>query len=361
MGSNLFPMKILHRSILKELVLAFVLSLASLNLILMTEKLLRLSRFLSGVGSSVGDMAKLMLYVQPPLLLMTIPMALLLSILLVYGRLNMDNEMVVMRGSGIDLVGISVPVAILGILCFVITVAVSFSLGPLCTIKLREETFAIIKKRTPVAIEEGRFNTVFRDIVIFVKERTSDNSVKDVFLYDGRSQPHRVLLAREGTFMVQDDFTIHLDLKNGSINMVKGESTTELYFGRYHMKLRLEAGPRNRKNAEMTPGELIQEIGKADGRERVSLFLELYRRFSLPLMCIILIFFGPPLAMIAGKAGKLGGLTIGLAIFTAYYLLLIYGENLARAGTISCHIGAWIATATLAVVALFVFWREYRR
>ena len=95
-------MKILHRSILKELILTFILSLASLNFILMMEKLLRLSRVLSGVGISVIDMAKLIMYLQPQLLLLTVPMAFLLSTLLVYGRLNIDNELVIMRMSGMD-------------------------------------------------------------------------------------------------------------------------------------------------------------------------------------------------------------------------------------------------------------------
>ncbi len=106
-------MKIIHRSILKELVLTFILSLASLNFILMMEKLLRLSRFLSGVGTSILDMAKLILFLQPQLFLLTIPMAILLSTLLIYGRLNVDNELVILRMSGMNFRGISVPVALL--------------------------------------------------------------------------------------------------------------------------------------------------------------------------------------------------------------------------------------------------------
>jgi lipopolysaccharide export LptBFGC system permease protein LptF len=75
------PMKIIHRSILRELILTFILSLASLNFILMMEKLLRLSRFLSGVGTSILDMAKIILFLQPQLFILTIPMAFLLSTL----------------------------------------------------------------------------------------------------------------------------------------------------------------------------------------------------------------------------------------------------------------------------------------
>jgi lipopolysaccharide export system permease protein len=355
-------MKILHRSILKELILTFILSLASLNFILMAEKLLRLSRVLSGVGTSVIDMAKLIMYIQPQLLLLTVPMAFLLSTLLVYGRLNIDNELVIMRMSGMDFRGITMPVAVLGVLCFFVNSAVSFSIGPKSTTKLREETVNIIKKRTPLAIEEGRFNTAFKDILIFVKEKSSDNTVKEIFLYDNRNnQEPRVLMAREGIISVQDSLTINLFLRDGYINMVQGESSTEVFFKKYNMALRLESGQTSRKNAELTPYELIQEIGTADSHRATSLYLELYRRFSLPFMCIILIFLGPPLAMIAGKSGKLGGLTIGLAVFTTYYMLLIYSENLVRAGKIPHEIGAWSATVILGIAAVLAFRKEYRR
>ncbi len=49
--------------------------------------------------------------------------------------------------------------------------------------------------------------------------------------------------------------------------------------------------------------------------------------------------------MMAGKTGRLGGLTIGLSVFTVYYMLLVYGENLVRAGKVSHYIGAWSPTA----------------
>jgi lipopolysaccharide export system permease protein len=355
-------MKILHRSILKELILTFFLSLASLNFILMTEKLLRLSRVLSGVGSSVSDIVKLIVYIQPPLLLLTIPMALLLSILLVYGRLNMDNELVIMRMSGMNFNGIVVPVAVLGILCFLVNAAVSFYVGPKSAMQLKKETENIIKRRTPLALEAGKFNTVLPDIIIFIHEKPSDTTVRDVFLYDNRNQQEpRVLMAREGIISVQDGLTMNFLLKDGYINMVKDESSTELFFKKYNMSLLLETGTRSRKHAELTIYELIDTIGNVDKEWITALYLDLYRRVSLPLMCLILIFLGPPLAMIAGKSGKLGGLTIGLAVFTVYYMILIYGENLARGGKIPPPVGAWSATVVLAGAAILVVRRAYRR
>jgi lipopolysaccharide export system permease protein len=67
---------------------------------------------------------------------------------------------------------------------------------------------------------------------------------------------------------------------------------------------------------------------------------------------------GTPLALLAGKSGRLGGLATGLLVFTVYYMLLIYGENLVIAGKISHLIGAWVPCILLGIIAFILFKRE---
>jgi lipopolysaccharide export system permease protein len=352
-------MKIIHRSILKELTLTFILTLAFLNLILMMEKLLRLSRFLSGVGASVIDMAKLIFYLQPQLLLLTIPMALLLSTLLVYGRLNLDSELVILKASGMDFNGISKPVFLLGTLCFLLNMAVSLYIGPKSSILLRKEVTSIITTRIPLAIEEGTFNTSFKDIVILIREKPSQDTFRGFFMYDGRDKNEpRILMAKGGKIYMTEGLNTDLYLRDGCIHIAKGDSTTELFFEKYNMILSLESDLPSRKNTELTPFEIIKEIKNGSPRT-LSLQLELQRRLSLPLLCIILIFLGPPLSLIAGKSGRLGGLSIGLGVFTIYYILLIYGENLVRADKISHYVGAWTPTVLLGLLGLYLFRRMH--
>jgi lipopolysaccharide export system permease protein len=355
-------MKILYRSILKELFVTFIISLASLNFILMMEKLLRLSRFLSGVGTSAADMIKIILLLQPQLFLLTIPMALLLSTLLTYGRLNLDNELVILRNSGMNLRNISMPVFILGILCFAANLAVSFSLGPVSTAEMRKLITNIIKVRTPLALEEGRFNTSFQNTTIIVRGKRSDDTVRGIFIYDNRNKKEpRVITAKEGRISVQEDFMINLSLLDGYMNITKGKSVTELFFNKYNMVLGLKTDSPSVKNAELTPGEIYRKIPTEDKRHRLGLYVELHRRVSLPLLCLILVFFGPPLATKAGKSGKLGGLTVGLAVFTIYYMLLIYGENLVKAEKLPHYLGSWISTVVLGISAFLLFMREGKK
>ncbi len=359
--TQFLSMNTIHKSIVKELVLTFFITLAFLNLILMMEKLLRLSRFLSGVGASALDMFKLILYLQPQLLLLTIPMALLLSILLVYGRLNLDNELVILKASGMNLKSISKPVFVLGTLCFLINTVVSFYIGPKSSTLLRNKIANVITARLPHAFEAGAFNTTFKDIVFMIREKPSEDTFKGIFMYDGRNKDEsRVLVAREGKIYTSEGLFANLYLSDGYVHIEQGDSTTELFFEKYNMLLTLESDLPSKKVVELTPFELFKEMREAPQR-KLSLQLELHRRLSLPLLCMILIFLGVPLSLVAGKSGRLGGLAIGLVVFTSYYVLLIYGENLVRANKIAHYIGAWTPTIVIGILGLYFFRRAGNR
>ncbi|MDP3259208.1 MAG: LptF/LptG family permease [Thermodesulfovibrionales bacterium] len=352
----------IHKEMLKELVLTFLLSLIALNFILIMEKILRLSRLLSVVGASLFDMLKIILYLQPPMLILTLPMSLLMSTLLTYGRLNTDNEIVILRASGMTFKGIAAPVFILGMSCFLTGMLVSFYLGPVSMIKLRETISNVITTRAPAAIEEGVFTTLFKDIVLFVKEKPEADRMREIFIYDERNKKEpKVVTAKEGRISAVDGVDIAFYLKDGYMQIARGGSSTEFFFAGYHLSLNLNTEQPARKNSELTPFELWRETNNLSQQQAVPFFLELHRRLSLPSVCLILMLLGPPLSLFAGKSGRLGGLTLGLFIFAVFYVLLIYGENLARSGKISHYIGAWSPTVILGLFSIGVFKREDKK
>ena len=357
-------LKIIHRATLKELAATFIITITFLNSILMMEKLVRLSRVLSGVGATAADMVKIILYLQPQLLMLTIPMGMLLSILLVYGRMNHDSELIVLRASGMAFPRISFPVFVLGAFSFLACLAVSFYLGPRSSAKVRDAITAIVTTRSALALEEGTFNSSFKDIVIIVKGKKSSDTLSDIFIYDSRQKDQpRVLMAKQGQFVPQDGSNIVLVLSDGYISIAGEKTMTEIFFERYHLVLSLEASESSTpRKMEYTPSDLLKKAREADSSKvRASLYLELYRRFTLPAVCIFLAFLGPPLSLIAGKSGKLGGLALGLLVFTIYYVMLIYGENLVTAGKLPIYLGASLSTLMLCIFSLVMFRKASRR
>jgi len=353
-------MLLIHRSILKELALSLLLSILFLNFTLMMEKLLRLSRILSGVGTSITDIAKIILYLQPQILVLTIPMAMLLSVLLTYGRMNADNELIVLRSSGMSFRGISAPVVYLGIACFVFSLAMSFYLSPKASGLLRGKVLEILTTRAPMTIEEGIFNAAFKDIVILVKEKPAPDRLSGIFIVDERKkEEQKIIIAKEGKIVPEND-SLSFSLSSGHVYITKKDLFTEIAFGRYHFKLNPSAESAEKKNSELTPAELLRESKKFPDR-KIQLFLEFHRRLSMPAICLIIILLGPALSLMAGKSGRLGGLTVGLSVFAVYYSLLLYGENLARSGKIPHIAGAWLSFAVLGAFSVIIFERVNKK
>ncbi len=349
-------LKTIHKTVLAELVQTFLLSLVSLNFILMMEKVLRFSRLLSGVGASVSDMTKIVLYLQPQLMILTIPMSLLLATLLTYGRLNADNELIILKTAGMSFRGISLPVFIFGSFCFLAGLLVSFFLGPFGAIKVRETISTIVMQKAPLAIEAGIFNTSFKNIVILVRDKPAPGAMKGIFVYDNRdAKEPKVLVAKEGVISSGKEFNLSMYMKDGYMHIPRSEGSTEIFFDGYNLTLNLAVEGQSRKNSEMTPLELLGTAKESEPKEAISYLLEFHRRLSLPSLCLVLLFLGPPLSLLSGKAGRLGGLTLGIGVFTLFYVMLVYGENMARTGTVPHYIGAWAPVAIIGTFALIAF------
>ncbi len=345
---------------LREILSTFLLSLLFLNFTLMTEKLLRLSRILAGVGVSIIDLVQIILYLQPQLLILTIPMAMLLSVLLAYGRMNVDNEIVIMRGSGMSFRSISRPVAYIGSGCFIVSVLMSFYVGPLASTLLREKVTEVLTVRAPLTIEEGIFNTSFRDIIILVRSKPAPDMLSGIFIVDDRKKDEqKIITAREGRIVPGKDL-LSFTLSDGHVYITKKNVFTEIRFGSYHFQLNPSMEQSGKKKSEYTPPELLQASRQEPSRG-TDYLLEFHRRLSLPAICIVIIFLGLPLSLIAGKSGRLGGLTIGLSVFAIYYTLLLYGENLVRSDFLPHFAGAWLPFVVLVGVSYALFDRTNRR
>lgn len=326
----------------------------------MMEKLVRITRLLAGVGSSFFDIATIIFYLQPETLILTIPMALLLSVLLVYGRMSSDNELIILQNTGMTFFNISKPIVYLGAVCFLISIAMSFYLGPKGSTLLRENVSEILTKRAALTIEEGIFNTAFKDIVILIKEKPAENRLKGLLIFDDRQKDEqRVILAKEGEIALHGE-GISFALLKGNIYISKKNSITEINFERYQFMLVPSITGFGRKKGEMTPFELLK-AADTEIEQKPRYITEFHRRLTLPALCLLIIFLAPPLSLLSGKSGRLGGLTIGLAVFVVYYSILLYGENLAKSGKIPFLVGSWMSFAILIILSIILFNRINRR
>lgn len=85
--------------------------------------------------------------------------------------------------------------------------------------------------------------------------------------------------------------------------------------------------------------------------------IELIKKFTLSVACIIFLFIGAPLGAIIRKGGLGAPLVISVLLFLVYYIIDNTGYKLARDGRWEVWAGMWLSTAVLMPLGIFVTYK----
>ena len=85
--------------------------------------------------------------------------------------------------------------------------------------------------------------------------------------------------------------------------------------------------------------------------------MEMNRKFSLSLACMLFFFIGAPLGAIIRKGGLGVPVVISVVIFIFYYIVNASGENNAKVGVWAVPFGSWLSSAILLPVGMFLIYK----
>ena len=88
--------------------------------------------------------------------------------------------------------------------------------------------------------------------------------------------------------------------------------------------------------------------------------VEIHKKFSLPVACILFVLLGAPLGVLARKGGFVVGMSLSFGFFLIYYLLLIGGEEMADRNLVSPSMGMWAPNIALFLIAFYLTVRTVR-
>jgi lipopolysaccharide export system permease protein len=89
--------------------------------------------------------------------------------------------------------------------------------------------------------------------------------------------------------------------------------------------------------------------------------VELHKRFSIPLACLVFGLIGTPLGIQSRRAGRSGGYAISVVLLLIYYLFITAGESLGDDGRLPVLWAVWTPNLLLGIVGLFLLIRVARR
>jgi LPS export ABC transporter permease LptG/LPS export ABC transporter permease LptF len=361
----------LDRYIIRQIIPPFLLALLVFTFILEIPPIMDNAERLIAKGVAWPTVGRILLTLLPSGLGIAIPIALLVGLLVGFGRLSGDRETVAMLACGVSLYRLLRPVLILSLAASAATLWVLIYAIPDANQTFREITYDIIAARAEQDVRPRVFFEDFPGRVLFIQEDAAPQpGWRKVFLADTSSAARPVIFLAERGRLVLDRAARRVDLilQNGT-RYSPGQRAGEydLYaFGDDPLILGLDpntvfpsAGP-PKGISELTIAELQAQrrLKESNSLSPHNEIMFIQQKFSIPAACLVFGLLGLALGVTARRDGRLAGFAIGLGVVFVYYILMYLAEGLTKGHLLPAVLARWIPNLLLAPVGIAALvWR----
>ena len=365
-------MRTLDRYVIREVLAPFALALLVLTFILIIPFILAQAETMIAKGVPWVIVARAMVTLLPSALGLTIPMSLLIGLLVAFGRLSGDRELVAMLACGLSPAHLLRPAAVVGVLAWAATSWVMIWAIPDANQSFREITMRLVADRAEGEVKPRVFFEDFPGFVVYVREVPAGGGWSGVLAADTRDPEHPVLyLASQGRMLVdRARRTIQMVLTRGTRHSTTARDPDgyELVtFAETIVPLDPESvfprtGPA-RGERELTVAELRTRAAEfeARGESAHNQLMEIHKKFSIPAACLVFALIGVAIGAADRRDGTFSSFAVGLAVIFVQYALMLLGEAMAKGHYVEPWLAMWLANIVLGAAGLVMLWRRVRR
>lgn len=350
-----------------EMIPSLVLGVLVFIFILLMAQALRYTEFVLIHGVGIGVVGQIIMYLSISFLPALLPMSLLFAVIMTYGRLSNDSEMVALKASGLSMTSIGLPAVLLAAVVTLISAQTSFHLAPWGNRQFELLVSKVGSSKAGATIREGTFSEGFFDKVVYANEVDSKSGeLKSVFIYDETQGDLPLTIIAKKGLIVQDPQntnSVLVRLFDGDIHR-KGESHTKIKFDTYDLKM---ADPiRNETREKSAPSLTIEEISKkldAGGMsedETRTLQAEFHKRWAISIVCLIFGALGVGLGTNTNRRNqKAGGMILCLGVIIVYWVLYVTAEGMARSGQLPAGLAIWAPNVLFLIFTAWALRRNW--
>ena len=441
-------MNTLNKYLFKQSLIPFLLSVAVITTVLFLQFLIRaVDRFL-GKGLDALTIFEYLYLNLAWIIALSVPMSLLISSVMTFGRMAQQNEITALKSAGVNLYNIIKPALWFGAMVAIALCLFNNFILPEMNYNARLLARDIYKKKPELSIEPGYFVDMIPQYTMIVKEMDGKD-FKDVKIFSKNQKSEQTTIYANQGSLSSDGNMITIDLQDGEIHEI------DLSDYDYYRKIRFKThqiiismddlmlnrtSESNRTDREMRVPQMIQEIEKnkilinqiydrienvkkeigitnpnantleiieneiellkekkaniikedRDYNEDVPISafenkdyilsltnnarqfkneftlienyektnnkfkVEIHKKFTLALACILFTMVGAPLGILVRNGGMTIASGLSIAFFLVYYILLIWGEQLADRNLINPGLGSWLPNIILFVSGMII-------
>lgn len=441
-------MSTLNKYLIKQSFIPFILSVGVITTVLFLQFLIRaIDRFL-GKGLDIFTILEYLYLNLAWIIALSVPMSLLISSVMTYGRMSQDNEITALKSAGVNLFSIIKPALWFGsIVGFLLCLFNNFIL-PDMNYNARLLARDIYQKKPELTIEPGYFVDMIPQYTMIVKE-LDGKEFKDVKIFSKNTSSEQTTIYAERGSLDSKGGIITVNLQNGEIHEIDLENYDhyrKIKFGTHQIIISIDdlllnrTSEANRTDREMKVPAMIekikqnklsieqiknrittvkQDIGINSDNEMTlrniideienlknndmpkneetreynkdipiaeyeqnekmrslnnnarqfqneftlienyeknnnKYLVEIHKKFTLAVACILFTLVGAPLGILVKKGGITIASALSITFFLIYYILLIWGEQLADRALLDPAIGSWMPNIVLFIVGLII-------
>ncbi len=367
---------IIDRYIGRQVWWATVIGVGVLSLVLVFGNLFKeVFELLVDKNLPLGAVLKFMAYILPFSLIFTIPWGFLTAVLLVFGRLSADNELVSLRMAGMSMTRICRPVFLIVAALVMLSLWINTTIAPRAQAEMKAAMYNMVVDDPMALFVPDRVIDSFPGFAIYAEERVGDellsveiielNASKHPIKYlrankariDYDSESDQLLLVLEDAMIVRKSADNPRDLDRVEPGLSFGLTYVPMDLGALRAKSE-KVRPSTMDTAELRQ-RLAADHGEMDGGLRNTMNTEINKRYSFSLACFTFALIGIPLGVTAQRRETSVGFAFSLIIAVIYFLFIIIADTM-RDSSHARYL-MWLPNVVFIGIGLWMFRRMNKK
>ncbi len=344
-------MRKLTRYLVGDFLAIFAMAILLITFAMCIGAIYRVIDYMSA-GVSAAVVGRFFLNNIPFTLAYSIPISVLFSTLLLFGRLSSDSELAALKSGGLSIWQISSPILLISIVLSAICLINSAVVFPATEYANRKIIKGMGVEDPIKLLDEGRFIREIPGYMIYIGKKNK-NKVQDLVVYEidvDTDKVTRTIRAASGIMTVDpENAELRIDLYDVRMEVVNPKSSDDPAKTRYlnaevfPFRLSFEEllGQKNvaKKRRNMTMAELSHSIRNIDTEfpelsikerkvQRCRFMVHMHQRICLSLAAFTFVLIAIPLGIKSHRKESSIGMVMSLGVMFAYYSFIIIADTL---------------------------------
>lgn len=368
-------MTTIDRYILKQLLLACGFAVLVLSLVLVLGNIFqRMLDLLVNHNVPIEYILSFIAYVIPFSLTFTIPWGFLTALLLIFGRLSADSELLSFKACGISVTRLCAPVFVVAALFSAICLYINLEVAPRAQDNMRNTLVAIATSNPIAMFSSDQVIEEFPDRKIYVGRRDGNDLYNvHIFEVDSRGNAMEVIHARRGELETRlEDEEVLMRLYDMRFEKRDPEHPTSIRRIRHGITMEEGVWPvsltelyeRNRRGrglSSLNLAELLREMGASEFSTPSEARTEMSKRLSFSFACIAFALIAVPLGVTAHRRETSTGFGLSILVAFSYFLLIIIADTFRHNEAMRPELLMWLPNVVFITLGAVLFYRLSRR